>query len=54
MLGAIVVMPEGGPGGWFADWWNNGERGGPSWECRVEVMGLEPTAYGLQSRRSSS
>jgi S-formylglutathione hydrolase FrmB len=29
--GAIVVMPEGG-NGWYTDWWNNGERGGPSWE----------------------
>ncbi len=30
-LGAIVVTPEGG-NGWYADWWNNGERGRPSWE----------------------
>jgi S-formylglutathione hydrolase FrmB len=30
-LGAIVVTPEGG-NGWYADWWNNGERGNPSWE----------------------
>jgi len=29
--GAIVVMPEGGDG-WYTDWWNNGERGNPSWE----------------------
>jgi S-formylglutathione hydrolase FrmB len=29
--GAIVVTPEGG-NGWYADWWNNGERGDPSWE----------------------
>ncbi len=29
--GAIVVTPEGG-NGWYADWWNNGERGHPSWE----------------------
>lgn len=28
---AIVVMPEGGSG-WYSDWWNNGERGDPSWE----------------------
>ena len=27
----IVVMPEGGSG-WYANWWNNGERGNPSWE----------------------
>jgi S-formylglutathione hydrolase FrmB len=30
-LNAILVMPEGG-NGWFTDWWNGGERGGPSWE----------------------
>src|ERR1700678_3625864 len=30
-LNAIVVMPEGG-NGWFTDWWNDGERGSPSWE----------------------
>jgi S-formylglutathione hydrolase FrmB len=29
--GAIVVTPEGG-NGWYADWWNNGERANPSWE----------------------
>jgi S-formylglutathione hydrolase FrmB len=27
----IVVMPEGGSG-WYADWWNGGKRGNPSWE----------------------
>jgi S-formylglutathione hydrolase FrmB len=30
-LGAIVVMPEGGSG-WYADWWNGGQRGSPAWE----------------------
>jgi S-formylglutathione hydrolase FrmB len=30
-LNAIVVMPEGASG-WYTDWWNNGERGNPSWE----------------------
>jgi S-formylglutathione hydrolase FrmB len=30
-LDAIVVMPEGASG-WYTDWWNNGERGNPSWE----------------------
>ncbi|HEY3844248.1 MAG TPA: alpha/beta hydrolase-fold protein [Acidimicrobiales bacterium] len=30
-LNAIVVMPEGGSG-WYTDWWNDGERGGPAWE----------------------
>jgi hypothetical protein len=26
-----VVTPEGG-NGWYTDWWNNGQRGSPSWE----------------------
>jgi S-formylglutathione hydrolase FrmB len=30
-LNAIIVMPEGGDG-WYADWWNKGRRGAPSWE----------------------
>jgi S-formylglutathione hydrolase FrmB len=30
-LDAIVVMPEGASG-WYTDWWNDGTRGGPSWE----------------------
>ncbi len=30
-LDAIVVMPEGGSG-WYTDWWNDGQRGGPAWE----------------------
>jgi S-formylglutathione hydrolase FrmB len=41
-LDAIVVMPEGGPGGWFADWWNDGERGRPAWET-YELDTVIPT-----------
>jgi S-formylglutathione hydrolase FrmB len=41
-LDAIVVMPEGGPGGWFADWWNNGERDSPGWES-YELDTVLPT-----------
>ncbi len=33
-LNAIAVMPEGGSG-WYTDWWNNGERGDPSWESYI-------------------
>ncbi len=33
-LNAIVVMPEGG-NGWYTDWWNDGERGGPAWESYI-------------------
>jgi S-formylglutathione hydrolase FrmB len=40
-LDAIVVMPEGG-NGWYADWWNDGERGGPSWET-YELDTVLPT-----------
>src|SRR5579862_774178 len=40
-LGAIVVMPEGGSG-WYTDWWNDGERGGPSWES-YELEAVIPT-----------
>lgn len=28
----IVVMPDGGPFGFYADWWNFGLSGGPRWE----------------------
>jgi S-formylglutathione hydrolase FrmB len=40
-LNAIVVMPEGG-NGWYADWWNDGERGRPSWET-YELETVIPT-----------
>jgi S-formylglutathione hydrolase FrmB len=40
-LGAIVVMPEGG-NGWFTDWWNDGDRGDPSWES-YELEAVIPT-----------
>ena len=31
-LPLIVVEPEGGRGGWYTDWWNNGAGGPPMWE----------------------
>jgi S-formylglutathione hydrolase FrmB len=40
-LGAIVVMPEGASG-WYTDWWNDGERGSPSWE-NYELETVIPT-----------
>ena len=40
-LGAIVVTPEGG-NGWFTDWWNDGQRGSPSWES-YELDTVIPT-----------
>ncbi len=29
---AIVVMPEGGPAGFYVNWYNRGEFGSPQWE----------------------
>ncbi|MGH9300865.1 MAG: alpha/beta hydrolase [Acidimicrobiales bacterium] len=40
-LNAIVVMPEGGSG-WYADWWNDGQRGDPAWES-YELNKVIPT-----------
>lgn len=40
-LHAIVVMPEGASG-WYTDWWNHGERGGPEWET-YELDDVIPT-----------
>ena len=31
-LNAIVVMPEGGNGGWYTNWFNGGVGGPPEWE----------------------
>jgi S-formylglutathione hydrolase FrmB len=31
-LNAIVVMPEGGNGGWYTNWFNGGAGGPPEWE----------------------
>ena len=31
-LPLIVVMPDGGNGGWYADWYNGGDLGPPRWE----------------------
>jgi S-formylglutathione hydrolase FrmB len=28
----IVVMPDGGKGGWYTNWWNHGAGGPPEWE----------------------
>ncbi len=40
-LNAIVVTPPGGTG-WYTNWWNNGERGDPSWES-YELEEVIPT-----------
>ena len=37
----IVVMPDGGRGGWYSDWYNGGQGGRPEWE-RYHVDQLIP------------
>jgi S-formylglutathione hydrolase FrmB len=51
-LNAIVVMPEGGSG-WYTDWWNDGERGGPAWESYFlnEVMPTILARYRILPQR---
>jgi S-formylglutathione hydrolase FrmB len=41
-LPLLVVMPEAGRDGWYADWWNDGTGGAPMWETfhLVEVPEL--------------
>ncbi|MFD7319411.1 alpha/beta hydrolase [Streptomyces sp. NPDC059883] len=29
---ALIVIPEGGPAGFYANWWNQGRYGAPAWE----------------------
>lgn len=44
----LVVMPEGGPVGYYSDWWNNGKGGTPAWETFHirELLPLLETKYG--------
>ncbi len=37
----IVVMPDGGRGGWYSDWYNGGKGGAPEWE-RYHIDQLIP------------
>jgi S-formylglutathione hydrolase FrmB len=51
-INAIVVTPE--PyNGWYADWWNNGERGGPAWESYFldDVIPWILTHYPIRPQR---
>lgn len=51
---AIVVMPEGGRAGNYADWHNHGRGGGPAWETfhTEELWHLLQTEYGAGDRRA--
>lgn len=49
----LVVMPEGGPAGWYSDWWNHGKGGSPAWETfhLRELRPLLEHGYGAGHRR---
>lgn len=49
----LVVMPEGGPVGWYSDWWNHGEDGPPAWETfhLGELRRLLERGYGAGDSR---
>jgi diacylglycerol O-acyltransferase / trehalose O-mycolyltransferase / mycolyltransferase Ag85 len=49
----LVVTPEGGPVGWYSDWWNHGAGGPPAWETfhLTEVRRLLERSYGAGKRR---
>ncbi|MFC6081253.1 alpha/beta hydrolase [Sphaerisporangium aureirubrum] len=48
-LDAVVIVPEGGPMGWYTDWLD-----GPGWETfhMTEVRGLVEPRYGVGTRRA--
>ncbi|MBO3748516.1 esterase family protein [Streptosporangiaceae bacterium NEAU-GS5] len=48
-LNAVVIVPEGGPMGWYADW-----RRGPAWETfhTSELPALLEPRYGVSGPRS--
>jgi S-formylglutathione hydrolase FrmB len=50
----LVVMPEGGPAGWYSNWWNYGAYGPPQWETfhLQEVRVLLEQEYGASTRRA--
>jgi S-formylglutathione hydrolase FrmB len=51
-LNAIIVMPEGAAG-WYTDWWNDGQRGGPSWETYIlnRVLPTVRRTYKIRAQR---
>ncbi|MFE3851745.1 alpha/beta hydrolase [Streptomyces griseorubiginosus] len=53
LRGTLVVMPEGGPSGWYSDWWNHGNGGSPAWETfhLRELLPLLEHGYGAGHRR---
>lgn len=52
--GVLVVMPDGGDHGWYADWWNGGAGGPPKWETfhTVELPQLLERNWHASDRRA--
>ena len=50
----LVVMPDGGDHGWYADWWNGGAGGVPMWETfhTVELPQLLERNWHASERRA--
>ncbi|RKN07032.1 alpha/beta hydrolase [Streptomyces radicis] len=51
---ALIVMPEGGPVGYYSDWWNGGLGGPPAWETfhLVELPALLADEVGAGEERA--
>lgn len=54
LRGALVVMPDAGPVGWYSDWWNGGVGGPPAWETfhLTELRRLLEDEYGASGSRA--
>jgi diacylglycerol O-acyltransferase/trehalose O-mycolyltransferase len=50
----LVVMPEGGPVGWYSNWWNGGLGGPPAWETfhLAELRRLLEESYAAGGARA--
>lgn len=50
----LVVMPEGGPVGFYSDWWNHGDGGSPRWETfhLGELRQILERGYGAGEARA--
>ncbi|MFG3259894.1 alpha/beta hydrolase [Streptomyces sp. NPDC048172] len=51
---ALVVLPEGGPVGFYSDWWNGGSGGPPAWETfhLTELRQILERGLGAGTRRA--
>ncbi|MGI5466748.1 alpha/beta hydrolase [Streptomyces sp. CA-132043] len=51
---ALIVLPEGGPMGFYSNWWNHGAGGAPAWETfhLTEVRQLVERSLRTNGRRA--